>query len=103
MSTQIFRENLLYLLKKRKMTKAKLAEKLHVTVSRVNAWAEGRSYPQMRTFIDLCDALEFYDAYQLLTVNLKKGGKVERRKQLPEEVSSSLKCIVQLATEVLEK
>lgn len=99
----IFRQNLLYLLQKRKMTKTKLAEKMRVTVSRVNAWAEGRSYPQMEAFIDLCNALEFYDIYQLLTVNLKAGGKLEKRKQLPEEVFTNLKSIVQLATEVLDK
>lgn len=104
MSKRIFKDNLKYLMKKRGYDARGLAGQLQVTESRVRSWLDGRVYPLMETFADLCDALQCQDqAFRLLKVPHERWKEADKHRQLPTEIACKLKNIIDLASEALEK
>jgi transcriptional regulator with XRE-family HTH domain len=72
MSLKIFSQNLNYLMKKRKLSRSLMCEKLRIDSARLSHWTQSRAYPRTEAMVDLCNVLEYYDLYKLLTVDLSK-------------------------------
>jgi hypothetical protein len=98
----MFSKNLKYLMDQRGLDKWQLQSCLRLkSVSRIEAWLGGYSFPKKELLIDLCDALDYYDIYKMITIDLKKGKIQIKRQNLPSGVSAVLENIIDQAQAAL--
>jgi len=100
MSLKIFAKNLKYLRAKADLSKKELAEALRIKETRLAAWEEARAFPRAQQLIDLCNALEYYNVYVMLTLDVSKSVNREKR-QVPAAICAKVKEIKRLSDEIL--
>lgn len=100
MSNKIFGKNLEYLRKKRSLSRSELAGNIRMKTGTLASYEHGRAFPSVETLVDICNALDYYDIYKMLTVNLRSS-KDSEKKGLPAHLSVALQNIIKEASEVL--
>lgn len=100
MSLIIFGKNLKYLRDKKKLTQEEIAGSIRIKTGTYSKYETGKAFPNVETLIDICNALDYFDLYRMLTVNLRSSRDSEK-KALPANISVALKNIIKEASEVL--
>jgi transcriptional regulator with XRE-family HTH domain len=95
-----FSRNLKFLRSKRKVSRSQMVGYLRIKYSRYGPYEEARAFPSTEILVDICNALDYYDIYRMLTVDLKKDKAICRSKP-PANVSAALKEIIEKANGIL--
>lgn len=98
---KIFSKNLKHLMKAKGLTVEGLSCTLRCPTTTVRAWIEARAYPRIPKLLDLCDALDYYDIYKLMKVDMRSGKVSERDGRLRADVSQALTQIKVIAEGML--
>lgn len=100
MSLSIFARNLKHLRNKKKISRSAIVEYLKIKYSRYGPYEEARAFPPEEILVNICNALDYYDIYKMLTVDLRKDSSVGKT-HIPADVSATLKEIRDKADGIL--